>query len=149
VTSTPDVVIKASITDVRCKPATAATVCNSPTAADGPDYAGQLRGNAQIRMTDHWNGASATDTGTVVDLPFPVDVNCVNTTGTAVGGTCSVDTSLNATQPGAVPNGGGSVRTPRSRRSRSTTAVQAVSPALRTPRASERRESSSPRRARA
>ena len=43
VTSTPDVVIKASITDVRCKPATAATVCNSPTAADGPDYAGQLR----------------------------------------------------------------------------------------------------------
>jgi hypothetical protein len=105
-TSPEDVLITSSGTDVRCKAATSATVCNSANAADGPDYSGQLQGTANIRITDHFNGATGTDTGTVIDLPFPVNANCVNTaTNTAVGGTCSANTSANATVPNAVADG--------------------------------------------
>jgi hypothetical protein len=104
-TSPEDVLISSNGTDIRCKPATSATVCNSPNAADGPDYSGQLQGTNQIRITDHWNGASGTDTGTVADLPFPVNGSCVNTASTSVGATCSANTSANATVPGAVADG--------------------------------------------
>ena len=102
-TSPEDVLITSNATDIRCKPATSGTVCNSPNSADGPDYSGQLQGNAQIRITDHWNGATGTDTATVADLPFPVNANCVNTAGSAtIGGTCTANTSANATVPNAV-----------------------------------------------
>ena len=102
-TSPEDVLINSTGTDIRCKPATSATVCPSANAADGPDYSGQLQGTAQIRITDHWNGASTTDTGTVADLPFPVNANCTATgANTAIGSTCTANTSANATVPGAV-----------------------------------------------
>jgi hypothetical protein len=101
-TSPEDVLIKANITDVRCKPATSATVCNSANAADGPDYSGGLQGTAQIRISDHYNGPTLTEAATVVDIPFPVGVGCVNTTATNIGGTCSANTSANAVVPGSV-----------------------------------------------
>src|SRR4051794_21524261 len=41
--SPEDVNIRADITDVRCKRATAATVCNSANTADGPDYSGEVQ----------------------------------------------------------------------------------------------------------
>jgi hypothetical protein len=97
-----DVLIKSNITDVRCTPAGGATVCNSANAADGPDYSGEVQGNAIIRITDHYNGPGLNEAATVQDIPFPVNATCTNTTSTTVGGTCNANTSANATVPGSV-----------------------------------------------
>jgi hypothetical protein len=101
-TSPEDVLIQSTGTDIRCKPGTAAVVCSSPNGADGPDYSGQLQGNATIRISDHTNGPTLTEAATVVDIPFPVNGTCANTTETTIGGTCAVNTSANAVVPGAV-----------------------------------------------
>ena len=100
--SPEDVLINSSGTDVRCLPATSASVCNSANGTDGPDYSGQLQGNATIRISDHYNGPSLNEAATVVDIPFPVNGQCVNTVSTTIGGTCSVATSANAVVPGSV-----------------------------------------------
>ena len=42
---------------------------------------------------------------TVVDIPFPVNATCASTASTAIGGTCTANTSANATVPGAVKDG--------------------------------------------
>src|SRR5688500_8734262 len=89
-TSPEDVLITSTGTDIRCLPATSAAVCNSPNAADGPDYSGQVQGNATIRISDHYNGPGLNEAATVVDIPFPVNGQCANTTATTVGGTCMV-----------------------------------------------------------
>jgi hypothetical protein len=101
-TSPEDVLITSSITDVRCKPATAAAVCNSANAADGPDYSGQIQGNATIRISDHYNGPNLNEAATVVDIPFPVNGACANNVATNVGGTCTVNTTANAVVAGSV-----------------------------------------------
>ena len=57
----------------RRRPAVAAN------AADGADYTGELQGNAQIRITDHWNAVApggGPDAATVIDIPFPVNATC-------------------------------------------------------------------------
>jgi hypothetical protein len=100
--SPEDVLITSNITDVRCKPATAASVCTSANAADGPDYSGETQGNATIRISDHYNGPGLNEAATVVDIPFPVNAPCANTTSTTVGGTCATSTSANAVVPGSV-----------------------------------------------
>jgi hypothetical protein len=97
-----DVLIRASVSDVRCKPATAGTVCNSANAADGPDYSGEIQGNAIIRITDHYNGPGLNEAATVQDIPFPVNATCANTADTGIGGLCTANTSANAAVPGAV-----------------------------------------------
>jgi hypothetical protein len=101
-TSPEDVLITSSISDVRCKAATAASVCTSANAADGPDYSGGLQGNAIIRISDHYNGPGLNEAATVQDIPFPVNTSCANTVSTTEGGLCSVSTSANATVPGSV-----------------------------------------------
>jgi hypothetical protein len=101
-TSPEDVLINSTGTDVRCKPATSATVCNSANAGDGPDYSGEVQGNAQIRISDHYNGAGLNEAATVVDIPFPVNGTCANTTATTIGGTCTVSTTANTVVPGSV-----------------------------------------------
>jgi hypothetical protein len=101
-----DVLITANITDVRCKAGT--TACGSANAADGADYTGGLQGNATIRITDHFNAIAAgggTDPATVVDIPYPINAACAATASTAVGATCSANTSANAAVPGAVKDG--------------------------------------------
>ena len=100
-----DVKLAGQASDIRCKPATAATVCGSANAADGPDYAGELQSNATIRITDHYNGPSLTDPATVQEIPFPTTVTCAATADTSIGGFCSVSTSANAIVPGAVKDG--------------------------------------------
>src|SRR5436190_2493065 len=77
-----DVLIKSNITDVRCTPAGGATACNSANAADGPDYSGEVQGNAVIRISDHYNGPGLNEAATVQDIPFPVNATCTNTTST-------------------------------------------------------------------
>src|SRR5689334_13763292 len=101
-TSPEDVLISSSLTDVRCLPATAASVCSGADAADGPDYSGELQGTATIRISDHYNGPNLNEAATVIDIPFPVNGQCANTTSTAIGGTCSVNTTANAVVPGSV-----------------------------------------------
>jgi hypothetical protein len=101
-----DVFITSSITDVRCKAGT--TACGSANAADGADYTGGMQGNATIRITDHFNAIAAgggTDPATVVDIPYPIAAACAATASTAIGGTCSANTSANAAVPGAVKDG--------------------------------------------
>jgi len=97
-----DVLITSSISDVRCQAATSAAVCNSANSTDGPDYSGQIQGNATIRISDHYNGPGLNEAATVVDIPFPVNGQCANTTGTTVGGLCTVNTTANAVVPGSV-----------------------------------------------
>ena len=101
-----DVFITSSLTDVRCKAGT--TACGSANAADGADYTGGLQGNATIRITDHFNAVAAgggTDPATVVDIPYPIAAACAATASTAIGATCTANTSANAAVPGAVKDG--------------------------------------------
>ncbi len=98
-TSPEDVLITSSISDVRCKPGTNASVCNSPNAADGPDYSGQLQSNATLRLSDHYNGPNLDEAATVQDIPFPVSYFCSNTSDTSTGGFCTINTTVSAQIP--------------------------------------------------
>jgi hypothetical protein len=89
-TSPEDVLSTLTISDVRCRPGTDAGVCNSANATGGPDYSGNLQSNATIRVSDHYNGSGLNEAATVVDIPFPINASCVNTSDTSIGGTCSV-----------------------------------------------------------
>lgn len=92
-----DLVLGSRITDVRCKAGT--TSCGNANAADGADYVGELKSDATIRITDHFNAVTAgggPDSATVVDLPFPVNLFCSNTASTAIGGDCTINTSYTA-----------------------------------------------------
>jgi hypothetical protein len=97
-----DVKLTATSTDIRCKAGNAA--CGAANAADGADYTGEVQGNAQIRITDHWNAVApggGPDAATVQDIPFPVTATCAATAGnTAIGSTCSINTTANAVLPG-------------------------------------------------
>jgi hypothetical protein len=101
-TTPEDVKIDSTITDVRCLPATAATVCTGTNTAAGPDYSGGLQGNATIRISDHYNGPSLNEAATVTDIPFPVNGTCVNTASTTIGGQCDTHTTANAVVVGSV-----------------------------------------------
>jgi len=92
-----DVLLTASSTDIRCKAGT--LTCGNANAVDGADYTGELEGDAQIRITDHYN-PNPGDVGTVTDIPFPVGGTCASTTNTARGGTCTTNTTANAVVPG-------------------------------------------------
>ena len=96
--SDSEVVVTLDVTDVRCKAGT--TPCGNANFTGGADYIGDLQGNATIRLTDHWNATSpggGTDPATVVDIPFPVTANCINTADPSIGAACAIDTSV---QPG-------------------------------------------------
>jgi hypothetical protein len=88
--TTGEVIVTPSISDVRCKPATDASVCSGANAASGPDYSGDLQSNMMIRISDHDNGPNRDEAATVVDIPFPVNFSCVNTADTSIGGFCSI-----------------------------------------------------------
>ena len=103
--ATPGIIVTSSISDVRCLPGTSSAVCSSANAADGPDYSGELQVNATIRMTDHYNGPGLDETATMVDIPFPVNLQCSNTADTAIGAVCT--RPPNAVEPAVVPSSGG------------------------------------------
>jgi hypothetical protein len=89
--STPDEVrITGSISDVRCKPGTATSVCGGANAHDGPDYSGQLQLDAIVRISDHDNGPNRDEAATVQDIPLVGQLTCVNTPDTTIGGLCNV-----------------------------------------------------------
>ncbi len=99
-----DVSIVSNATDIRCKAGVAA--CGSANAADGADYTGEVQGNAQIRIIDHWNAVApggGPDAATMIDIPFPVNAPCTATGSTAIGSTCAVTTTANAVIGGPGP----------------------------------------------
>jgi hypothetical protein len=102
---TADIRFTLDVTDVRCGPATAAAVCQSANAADGPDYSGDVQASFVFRSTDHSNGPNGDEAATLEDLPFPVNGHCMSTASTTIGGECSVVTTANAFAPGAVVAG--------------------------------------------
>jgi hypothetical protein len=102
-TSPEALLISGTVTDVRCRPATAAGVCSGANATSGPDYSGQLQANATIRVTDHYNGPGLNEAATIQDIPFPINLDCANTVDTTAGGVCTVSTNM----PLACPDCGG------------------------------------------
>jgi len=89
--------ISGSITDVRCK--AGVSTCGNANTAGGPDYTGELEGNANVRLTDHNNATSpggGTDPATVMDIPMPFRLTCANTADPSIGATCVFPT--NATE---------------------------------------------------
>jgi hypothetical protein len=102
-TSPEDILITSSLSDVRCKAGTAAAVCTQTNVASGPDYSGALKGTAQVRISDHYNGPGLNEAATVQDIDFPFTASCANTAAdTSIGANCSVSTSANAVNPGSV-----------------------------------------------
>ena len=94
-----NVAITASMTDVRCDGAP--TSCGAANAAAGPDYAGELRVETALRLTDRANGGGS-EPATSVDDSLAFAMPCAGTASTAVGASCSVSTSANALVPGMV-----------------------------------------------
>jgi hypothetical protein len=80
----------------------------------GADYGSDLTAAFRLRITDTRNCAPAScsgpydQAGTTADVDFSVPIDCVATPGPE-GATCSVDTSANAVQPGAVTGGDRSI----------------------------------------
>jgi hypothetical protein len=100
-----DIKVTASLTDVRCKAGT--SPCPRVNSSGGRDYAGELQGDATIRITDAYNGSpNFTTHATLVDLPFPLKYFCANTADTTIGGFCHIsDTSVEAMIPDVVKEG--------------------------------------------
>jgi DNA-binding beta-propeller fold protein YncE len=93
-----DVAITGSVTDIRCLPGT--TPCPTANVADGADYAGDLRVELRLRITDRGAGDIP---ATVSDFAFSAQMPCVSTTSTSIGGTCTISTTADSVIPGAVP----------------------------------------------
>ena len=102
-TPTPnDVVMVASITDVRC--GVGVSACGTANAADGPDYTGELEVKHLLRITDKLSGAGGGVAATMADTTIPLTMTCAQTANT-IGSTCSAATSANALLPGSVHTG--------------------------------------------
>ena len=82
-----DVRVTAGLTDVRC--AGAGPACGPANARGGSDYTGDLELRPTVRVTDGWNNVTAgggDEPATMVDIPFPVAIDCAATPSTATGG---------------------------------------------------------------
>jgi Tol biopolymer transport system component len=65
------------------------------------DYTGQLQATTTVQITDRLNGPAADEPATG-SVDFPITVPCATTGDTTVGSTCSILTSFDAVNPGAV-----------------------------------------------
>jgi hypothetical protein len=100
-----DIKVISTATDVRCKTGTAP--CPNTNSSGGRDYAGELEGDATIRITDAYNGSpNFTTHATLFDLPFPLTYVCTATADTTIGGFCRIpESSVEAMIPDAVKEG--------------------------------------------
>jgi hypothetical protein len=113
-TSPEDVILTGQASDIRCRAGSSAGCGSANTDnASVPDYAGEVQGNATIRITDHFNGpiggGGGTDAGTIQDVPHyglittgPDGIPCANTSDTTIGGICELSTSANSMIPGII-----------------------------------------------
>jgi len=112
-----DIFVSIAIRDVQCaltasgptptggpgggpSPGTSCGAANDPGI--GPDYTGRLLLITTIRITDHYDkepGGTFVATGTKIDTPFGVGVQCVATALTNRGSDCFIDTSANQVVP--------------------------------------------------
>ena len=103
-----DILLEVRLRDIRCVSSGSTPNCANPNAGvdTRPDYNGQLQVSQTIRITDANNTSPGFTThGTVIDLPFPVTIQCVNTGGTGtttIGGQCNVKTTYDAIVPNFV-----------------------------------------------
>ena len=98
-----DVKIDLSLSDVRCRPTGAS--CGSANSAGPADYTGELRTRFEVRLTDRFNGATAsggTDAGTTQEFPFEWSFPCAQTGSTSSGSSCSHLTTAKSIVPGSV-----------------------------------------------
>ena len=103
-----DVLIRSSVTDVRCLPGQLA--CGALNTAAGRDYTGELQAVARLRITDRRNGTELTDAATTLDSPFRATIPCTPTSADATtGASCGLNTTANAILPGAVAGEGRTV----------------------------------------
>jgi hypothetical protein len=91
--SPPDMQLQAVINDQYCKPTFTASCIN--TGESLSDFVGGLNVHLGFRLTDHWNGAGATDTATVVDFPVDWPVSCAPVGPGTPGGQCVATTTIN------------------------------------------------------
>ena len=101
-----DVVVRISVTDVRCKGST--TACGSANTVGGADYTGGLQANFTFRITDRYNGnpgPGGPHSGTMIDLPFPINFLCTETASADHGALCTRNTTLDAIVPQIVTEG--------------------------------------------
>jgi Big-like domain-containing protein len=78
-----------------------ATIPNASVGGSGTRFEG--RG---LRITDTRNGNNEDLSATVVDVGFPIPIDCLGTpSDNAIGSTCGVNTSANALVPGVVRTG--------------------------------------------
>jgi hypothetical protein len=102
--ATADVRLQLSATDIRCR--AGVSTCGAANAAAGSDYTGELQVRTPLRITDKYNGASQTETGTVSDTSVRATAPCVPTTSdTTIGAACSLTTTFNTILPGSVVGG--------------------------------------------
>jgi dipeptidyl aminopeptidase/acylaminoacyl peptidase len=66
------------------------------------DYTGQLQATTSAQITDRLNGSTKAEPATVNSVEFPITVPCAPAASTTVGSTCSISTSFDAVNPGAV-----------------------------------------------
>jgi uncharacterized delta-60 repeat protein len=105
-----DVSLALQMTDVRCK--AGVSTCGPANAAGGADYTGELYVLLGVsgRMTDKFNDATgsagASEMGTVQDFTFNGgEALCSATASTAIGATCTLNTTANTVLPGTVKDG--------------------------------------------
>jgi hypothetical protein len=99
-----DIRLTATSTDVRCKVGT--SPCPRANASGGRDYAGEVEGDATIRITDAYNGSpNFTDHATLVDLPLPFRMTCTATADTTIGSACNLNTSVDTAIPDLIKEG--------------------------------------------
>ena len=105
-----DILIKASITDVRC---TVRNIniysypCGPPNGEQENDYIGELQAEFNTRTTDRFNAVASgggADAATVEDIPYDFVLSCASTSP-AIGGSCGTQTSFNALTPGTIKDG--------------------------------------------
>jgi len=84
-----DVGVGISVTDVRLNPSL-------------NDYTGQLLASITLRITDRLSGPTATEVGTITDVPFNITIPCAATSTSTIGATCSLSTTADAVLPGMV-----------------------------------------------
>jgi uncharacterized repeat protein (TIGR01451 family) len=91
-----DLDIKAQITDVRLK-------------SDLSDYAGELEGLIDLRITDRSSGPATSTPATAMNAPLRFVFTCVPTGTGNIGGQCNVATTADTITPGFVTEGKRSV----------------------------------------
>jgi hypothetical protein len=87
-----DVSVNLSMTDIRNRPS-------------GTDYVGRVLMRVPVQITDRANAAEVPETGTVQAFQLGIPADCVATTSTLIGSSCSLSTTVNAQIPGAVVDG--------------------------------------------